>query len=369
MNMKDYPRFQITSKQFLFFVLGSTVGMGILALPRNLSADAGQDAWIAVILGSSAPIVSLFLIERLGKMFKNLTIIEIAPLLFGKYIGHVVGAGFIIYTIFFASIVLRLGTEITSIYALPMTPLSVTAFLIMIVVIYIAQKGLKVIGRLNELLFYIVLFALLLVIPSIKLFDYTNILPVGESGLREILKATLPSSYAYAGIELLLVTYPMVTRKDEILKAGMTALGIVLALYLIVTVTCVLVFGAEALQEMIWPALVLFKSIDIPVLERLEFFFLALWIPLLSRLIINICSIGSISLTQLLKLNISKYYSSMVIVIGAAIYVLALIPDNIVQAFKLSAYGGYGFLLIGIGYPLLFHLAAFLRKGKVKNYG
>ncbi len=366
--MEDNPRFQITSKQSIFFIIGSTVATGILSLPRVASADAGQDGWISVILGVCAPLISLLLIERLGRLFPNLTMVEIAQLLFGKFLGSVITAGFIAYMIFFQSIALRLIAEITAVFALPKTPTSVIALLSIISVIYIAQKGAKVVGRLNELLFYILLFDLLLLLPPLKVADYTNLLPVGGAGLTAIVKGALPTAFAYEGMEVLLIIYPMVTKKNEVLKAGVTALGIAMLIYLMATVIALLVFGAEILQHIIWPTVVLFKVVDVPVIERLEVFFLAFWMGLVSRPVMNMCFASSYSLTRLLKLDMEQYYSYMVILVGLSIYVVALIPDNIVQTFKFATYGGYAFFIAAIGYPLLFHLAAFLQKGKVKQY-
>lgn len=364
--MKDNPRFQITSKQLTFTIIGCTIATGFLSIPRAATADAGQDGWIAIILGAILPLLSLILIERLGRYFPDLTIIEMVQLLFGKFLGSFLAVIFIAYIIFLESIVLRLNAELVSAYILPKTPIWMIALLFILCIVYIAQKGGKVVGRLNELLFYILLIACMLFLPTWRLTDYTNILPVGGAGLLAIAKGVIPTAYAYQGIEILFVVYPMVTRKDKVLKAGLTALGIIMPLYLIITVLTLLVNGSEALQKVIWPAVVLFKVVDIPVLERLEFFFMFLWILVIVRPVFTFGFAGAFSLAQLLKLNIEKYYSIMVTIIGASIYVAALLPENITKVYQISNYGGYGFFVIGLGYPILFHLVAFIRKGKVR---
>lgn len=366
--MQDKSRFQITSKQAIFMIIGATISTGILSLPRVTTADAGQDGWLSIILGSCVPLLSLLLIERLGRRFPDLTIVEIASQLFGKLLGYVLIALFVAYLIFFESVVLRIGAEVTSMFALPRTPVSIIALLMIISIIYIAQKGAKAVGRLNELLFYIFILDLLLFLPPLKVADYTNLLPVAGAGLTAVAKGALPTAYAFQGIEILFMIYCMVTRKDEVLKAGVTALGIILFVYLMVTVICLLVFGAEVLQQILLPGIVLLKVVDIPVIERLEFFFLAFWIGLVSRPVINMCLAVSFSLTRLFKLDMEKYYSLTVIVVGIFIYIFALIPDNIVEVYKYSTYVGYGFFIAGIGYPVLFNFAAFLRKGKIKQH-
>lgn len=365
--MKDHPRFKITSKQLIFSIIGCTVGTGILSLPRVASADAKQDAWIAIILGVFVPFVSLFLMERLGRRFPRFTIIEITHFLLGKFIGSVVIIIFITYLILFEGIVLRNSIEITKMYSLIKTPIWVIGIMLIISIIYIAAKGVKVIGRLNELLFYLILFNFVMIFPALSMSDYTNLLPVTGVELKGIIKGSVYTAFAYQGIEILFIVYPMVTRKDEILKAGMTALFIIMFFYVIVTVIGLMVFSTEGLQALLWPSLAILKLLDFPVIERLEIFFLASWSVLVTRPIFNMCFTASFSLTQLFKLDIDKFYPISVFIVGMLIYTVSLIPQNIVENFKFADYVGYAFLVISIGYPLLLHLVAFLRKGKVKQ--
>ena len=42
----------ITSKQLIFVIIGAQIGMGLFSLPRLVSTEAHQDAWLAVLLGS-----------------------------------------------------------------------------------------------------------------------------------------------------------------------------------------------------------------------------------------------------------------------------------------------------------------------------
>ncbi len=367
--MKDHPRFQITSHQLLFMIVGSTIATGILSLPRVASGDAQQDAWIAVIAGAVVPFVSLFLMDRLGKFFPDLTIVEMTQLLMGKFIGSIITVLFILYIVFIQGIILRSGTEIISMYSLPKTPISVTSLLITLVVIYITAKGGKVIGRLNEILFFILIFNFVLLVPMPNMIDHTNLLPIGGTGFMGIAKSALPTAFAYGGIEILFIAYPMVTRKDKIFKSALAAVFIIMFLYLQVTITGLLIFGVEAMQLLMWPVLIILKVINIPLLNRLEFIFLLLWAAVIVRPVVNHGFMAALSLTQLFKLDINKYYFFTVVIISFLIYSVSLIPRNIVEVFKWVEYGGYAFLIFSIGYPLLLYLTALMRKGKVKQYG
>jgi spore germination protein len=365
--MQDKLRYQITSKQLIFIIVGSMIGTGVFDLPREISAAAGPDAWIATILGALVPLLSLFLIGHLGSRFPGLTVVEQSRLLFGRIIGSILAGGFVVYVILIESIVLRRFNEITSIFLLPSTPIWVISLLTTLVVIYIVTRGIKVIGRLNEFLFYLLLLLLVVLLPPLARIDANNILPVGGAGLLPILKGALAALLVYSGTEVLFVLYPMVERKDEVLKAGFIGVGLVVVFYLFITVICLLVFGSEVMQHLMWPGLRLLKVVDIPVFERMEFFFTILWIGLGPRPMINLLFAASYSLLQLLYLDLHKHYRLVVLIVGLTIFAGSLFPKNILQTFKWGEIIGRCYLVVGIFYPLLFLIAVFLRGGKVSD--
>lgn len=365
--MKQHPRFQITSKQLVFLIIGAIIGTGVFDLPRTASAVAAQDAWISVLLGGLAPLLALFLIERLGRKFPDLTIVELVQHLFGKVAGAVLAVSFIIYAFFFQSVVLRRFINITALYMLPKTPLWAIGLIMMIAVVYAASKGAKVLGRLNELIFYLVFIDLLIIMIPLVRADITSILPVGSVGLPAILKGGLVTAFTYSGAEALFVVYPMVGRKDEVLKAGILGVGFVMLAYFVLTVVSLLVLGVEINQRLIIPVFTLLKVVDIVVIERLELFSTILFLGLGPRPVFNFTFAASFSLTQLLGLDIDRHYPIVVIGVGLLVYILALLPHDYIQIGKLENYVGYASLVIGIGYPVIFHIAAHLKRGRASN--
>ena len=97
-----------------------------------------------------------------------------------------------------------------------------TVFKISIVVIILAVYGsllgLKVIGRLNEFMYY--LKVVLMIIPLIALKDGSllNVSPIFGSGIKNIVSASVRSVFAYAGIEVMLLYYPYLNDKAAIKK-------------------------------------------------------------------------------------------------------------------------------------------------------
>jgi spore germination protein (amino acid permease) len=367
--VKDKAGSMISSKQLIFIIVGAQVATGIFSLPRVVSAEAGEDAWIAVLLGALVPSISLFLIERLGRRMPEMGFTQMTQALFGKILGSFLVVIFVVYIILFQSLILRIISEVTKMYMLPQTPLAVIAFIFIFTVVYIGSKGLRVIARLNELLFYLLVINLLILLIPLGHADYTNILPVGEAGLYGIAKGALTTAFSYQGIEIILVLYTLVIKKEEVLKAGTTAIAITTLFCLGMVVICVLVFGVDSLQRIMWPGLMLLKVVQVPVFERLELVFLFFWMGMGARPMVNMGFAASLSLSQLFKIDEKKYLTYIMMLIVLGMYIFALLPHDILVTFAMADYAGYAFLFIALGYPLLYHLVAFMRGGKVGQSG
>lgn len=365
--MKDKAGSTITSKQLIFIIVGSQLGIRILFLPREISKVAGEDAWLCVLIATIAPIIAIYIIDRLGKRMPDMGYTQMSQALFGKFFGSLLVVIFIGYIIGFESLIVRIFSEVTKLYLLPKTPLPVVLFMYVFTVVYVGNKGLRVIGRLNELLFYLILANFLVLLIPVGQGDYTNLLPAGVSGWDGMAMGSLKAVYYYAGFEILLVLYSLVNRKDEILKAGMIATAITTGLYITIVVICELVFGVTGMQEQLFPALILLKVVQIPVVERLEFIFLFFWLGMGARSAINSGFAAALSLTQLLHVDEKKYLLYLLIFIGLAIYIVALLPENLIAVFKLSTYAGYGFYVVGIAYPIIYYIMALARGEKVEQ--
>ncbi len=340
----------------------------MLSLPRITSAHAGQDAWISVIIGGIIPLFSLIMIERMGRRFPNLGFVEMSQAVFGKIIGTFLVVIFIAYMVFYSAITVRLFVELTSLYILPQTPRLVISFMTVISVIYIVGKGAKVVARVQELTFYTVLPMFLLFVPAVMFAGEINyLLPVGGAGLSNIMQGALVAAFPYAGVEVLWVAYSWVTHKEDVLKAGITALSITIFIYIMVTIFSLLVFGSDMMQKINWPVLALLKVPHLRVIERLDFFFLIVWMGLGARRAVIMGCVAAYSFSQIIKIDETKYYPLAVWLIGGGMFLLSLIPKDILQVFDYTYYAGYAFLVMALGYPLLFQIVAVIRGDKVQQ--
>ena len=66
---------KISLRQFTVVVMFYTIGTSILVIPAGLAADAGQDAWIAAMLGWLIGLGCVGLYIMLGKQFTEYDVI------------------------------------------------------------------------------------------------------------------------------------------------------------------------------------------------------------------------------------------------------------------------------------------------------
>lgn len=356
---------RIDSRQLMFIINGAQVGTTMLALPSLLAGQAAQHAWLAVLLGALGPAFSLFLIVKLGRSWPEHNFVEINRRILGKIGGAAAVLLFVAWAVVFVGFAIHTFLRTVNIYLLPNTPLWATGFLVMLVLVYAGSKGGQVVGRINETLFFgLMLSILIILVPTSYSSETTNLLPLWEiePGL---LKALFYSLYTYIGTEVLLVYYALVTEPDKVLGAAMKGLGLTVFFYLVVTICCLLVFGPYNLVRQTFAVLTILKVAQVPVVERLEFYFLAFWVGVILRRGINLFFAGALSLSQLLGKEAS--YRWALIGMGAAIQILILFPSSVPFVIELRPYMVACWLGIGIVYPLLLLGIGRVRKGGLKT--
>lgn len=358
----DHPRFHLESRHIVFLVIGAQVATGLFILPRVASEHSGQDAWLAVLMGALVPLASIFLIHLACRNRPEDSLVQYLTALGGRWFAGVFILLLTLFFIVFEATVVRLFVEISSALLLPQTPLAVITLLIMLAVVYQAIQGATVVARVNEMYFFIlVTLIVLVVLAAIPHFQWTSLRPVFGHGPADIGRDALKTMYSFAGVEILLFYYFMVKRRQQVLKAALTGWLVTLTIYLLVTVISLLSFGSEALDNLTWPVLLIMKLGKLPVIERMEFFFLLFWLGIGVRPTVNAtCALGH-SLGGLFGLDLRRWFKTIVLLLGAAIMAVALLEQGIERALHWSEWCGYLSAVFSVAFPLILWLLRLLR--------
>lgn len=349
---------QITSTQLMSFIISSQIGLGIITLPSTLAKKVGHDGWISVLLIGILVLGVTFLMTKLLDRFPDKSILDINIFLYGKAIGTLLNLMFIFYLLMSTGISSRIFSEIVSIIILKETPQLIAALVIMAPTFYFTAKGLKVICRFANLLYvgHILMIATFLLI--IKYIRLTYLQPVLQTGFLKVLKSTPCTIYSFLGFELIAIFYPNVTNKAHTRKPLMLGSVYVTIYFVIITAFSILLFGEIKLKTLVFPIFNIEQAIRVPIIERLDLFFIMFWFPTMEASVRTYFFSSYYCLIKVFPIQRKKVFIAVVIGI---VLIIGRIPRHFEDLSRYTDYNAM-FAMINIGIMLLSFLVSFIKK-------
>jgi spore germination protein (amino acid permease) len=280
--LKKYGFNEITFMQFIFIIHGCQVGIGVFSLPRVLAEKAGTDGWISLLLAWCCNLIASIIIILIFKRYPNDTLPELLIRLFGKFMGKVMIIPVIFYFASFVWIVLSSTMLFIKHWFLPLTPDYVVMILLVAPGYFIAGKGLRVLGRYCELVFYMMIWMFVILMIPLKDSHWIHLLPLIKEGWKPIFQGVETASYSFLGFEVVFFLYPFLQKKHLAVRGIVIANTITLLLYLEVTLLCFAFFSPDGITEYNEPLFNLLKVIEFHYLERFDMIFLALYLFVIS---------------------------------------------------------------------------------------
>ncbi|ADU29345.1 GerAB/ArcD/ProY family transporter [Evansella cellulosilytica] len=317
----------ISPTQFLFFIIQTQIGISYISLPFHVhQSGAKSDGWLSVLLTGIAIQFVLFLYWFLSKRFPTLSFYDILPAVFGKLIGKLLSFAFILYFLLVGSIIYMQYNYIIEIWAFPRTPLWVFALLLSILALYIVRERLRVIGRFQTIVSFLLFILIFISLPGYENTDIRFVLPIGENGLGNIIAGVKDGMLSFWGFECILFLYPFVegSRRQKILAATSSNIFVTLY-YTYFTFLTFIFFSPEEIPLVPQPLLYILKAFTFPVFERIDILFLSTWIVFVSSSLVSymyLCSIGVASVLSL------KHHKKAVPYVVGCSAVLSLLPLN-----------------------------------------
>src|SRR3954453_4449709 len=251
------------------FLLGSAIVVGV-------GKDAKQDAWIAIILMTLIGIGLMYFYYSINQLLPNKNLFEIMEYCFTRPIAILLSLGYVLYFLYTTSRVIRTFGEMITTAILPITPIEVITFSVLLVIGYIIYLGLEVLARVAEIFTpYVVLFLILLwiLLPVSGAIKLHNIQPILGDGFKPVLKAMFPSLLVFPFGELVVVTI-ILTSVKELKKGKKKVLIAVLVAGIVLAVTSLLMvytIGVDVFQYATFPLLNVTKRVAIGhFLERID---------------------------------------------------------------------------------------------------
>lgn len=272
MNKVKINAFQLFVLVFLF-EMGSAILVG-------LGASAKQDAWMAILLGMAGGLVLFLVYHRLFTYYPELTFTNYVQEIAGKWIGRIIGFLYIIYYIYLAARVLRDFVELLLSTVYTQTPQFVVTSLMMLTISYAIYKGIEVMARVAELLFFLIYFMAIsggLLIVFSGLIHLENLKPILEDGLMPVIKTTLTQTINFPFGEMIVFTM-ILPILNEAKKAAhicifaMVLSGMNIAITVLIDISTL---GVDLYMRSPFPLLSAIQEIQLlDFLERLDVLFM-----------------------------------------------------------------------------------------------
>ncbi len=262
--------------------------------------------------------------------YQNTNIVEISKIYFGKYFGNLLG---IIFTIqFLAYIIITAGniSNMLRVYLVLFLEQYKLAIPILLISVYTASKGIRALGRINEIIFYASIPLILLTVLALKQGNILNIKPIFGTPISDILKASIEPIYSFVGIEIIFLIVPLMEDKTKIKSSFLKSISIIVFLYVWLSFISIYYLGPDVAQNLYWPTLSLAETISIPGISNFKFVFMFLWSNIIFKTIANQNYFFYYSLSSIFKkINSSILY--MIVFFFATIIVTRLYSFILLQ--------------------------------------
>lgn len=355
---------EITSGQAVILILSIQIGMGALALPSDIAKIAGYDGWISILIAGLLCFLITVAIILLCKRFEGISILDINTVLFGRFVSFILNLALLLYLVLAAVSNLAFLASSVGVWFFRITPLWILTLYISIPSIYLAGKGLKGICRFNFLLVFIIPVLLSLVFLNIRYFRITNLLPVGIHGMSNILGALPHTAFSYLGFETLLFSFVYIKNKQYIIKH--TAIGYLTVIFIFTFffISNIAILGENLIIKRIVPFVGLARMVSVPVLERLDLYYLVIWIAAMLLSINAYMFFVHDTAKKIFHLKSNKI--SLGIISGVIIVLASIIGRDSHTVFMVNHLAGNILLFTGGAYPLVLLLFAWISGKGVK---
>lgn len=353
----------ISNQQIKALIVTTIIGVGILSLPSDVAMILNNDGWVAILIAGLILVPFIVIINKLFKMYPQKSFFEISS----EVINPIITNFFLIISMFYIVVILaytnRVFAEVMKAYLLENTPIEVILLAMLLVVAYIARSQIETVARMAVMIYPIILgFILFLVLVNLPNMDYTNIYPILDLNYKAIPRGVFTALFSYTGYEVILLALHFSEDNSKSLKYSLRGLFIVIGVYLILFFITLSQYGVNQLQREIWPSIAIVKEIDLPgyFLENLDGVVMAAWVMVVYGTLGPFLYAGGVALADIFK---SKTHKIFVLPLVPIVYIVSLLPDNLVQTNKvLGVIVNYFALVATVIIPTIVFIVASIKK-------
>ncbi|HWO96503.1 MAG TPA: endospore germination permease [Bacillus sp. (in: firmicutes)] len=358
---------EVTTLQAATILISTIIGVGVLPLPLFAVRAGETGAPLVTLLGIGIAAIGLFMITKLGMRHPGKTIITYSEDILGKWLGKMCS----LFVIFFFAVLTGLAARefgavvITAV--LVETPLEVTVIIMLLLAAISARNNMNTFAYIHNFYVPMILAPVLIVVAlSLKNANILYLRPLIGNSLNEMFVGALTIAALFQGSFIMTLIIPAMKQPKTAMRASMWAIVISGGLYLLIVVATVSVFGTEEIKQLFWPTLELARTTSLPgnILQRLDVIFLAVWVTAVFTTLFASYYLTIQSIKQFFRLQDHKMLAYFIF---PFVFILAMLPQNILQLYDTIQYAGRAGLAITILYPMLLFILDVIKSKRREN--
>lgn len=322
---------KISSIEAIALILILTINRLSISLPQDIILSCGSSSILNVIYISIIAIFFTLIIVKLFKRFASSDIVDISNFLGGKFLRNVIGIFLLFYIISISSFLLRYFSETLKVlYYFDSPVIYILLFFIGVCIISNIFGGHSILK--TNLIACIIMFigliiSFLSVTPNMTI---QRVLPILGYGADKTFLYGLTNLIAFNGLLILYLVPPMLSNKNDFKKVAIISIIITAILIVFAVGSILLAFSFSTKIDKISSLyMLLSNNVFGKYLQHPESLFSFTWI-LSFMSYINIACMLCIRLIK--KITNIKNGKPLVIPVSLIIFLLALIPKNLVYA-------------------------------------
>ncbi|MEC0343733.1 GerAB/ArcD/ProY family transporter [Peribacillus frigoritolerans] len=270
-------KYKVSPFYVFFLVHAMQVGLGLLSFQRDLAKITGTDGWISILLAGLIVHILIWLIYKIFSMVSG-DIIYANNHAFGKWFGNLFSLIFILYFFVLGMTIITGYIEVIHIWMFEEVPSWALSLVLLILIYYINTGGFRTVTGIAFLAVVVSYWLIFVPFYGLKFAEFTNLLPIFDHTLLEIMKGTRSTSFSMLGFEMILMFYPFIKNAETSKKYAHRGALLTTLLTLIMYFASIVFYSQKQLVITIWPTLTMTSIIELPFIQRFEYIMVSWWV-------------------------------------------------------------------------------------------
>lgn len=356
---------KISKRQAIFLLANTVLASMVLISPALMAKQAGQDAWVAVLIAGVFGLLFGMLVVSVGLRHPGKNMVEYGIDLLGPWLGRAVAIVFALFFLHLNAYVVRSFGSLLVTETMPETPLVVFNIMIVIIAAYGAYLGLEVFSRVNEIVFPLsILVGVSIVAMGLPELDFELLKPFFMHPLPQMLRASLILFAFYVEVAFFFMIIPSLRQPDEARQVIGSVVLILSVAMLFDVGALVTLFGHQETTRMIFPTYEFAKTVRLGgFLERIESLVVGIWVASVGLKVTAFYYVSVLTFAQTFNL---KDYRPLVLPYAFILVVLSMVgwvDTNQIIVYLSRIYPLYAVTVLGGIALLLYFISMAKRKG------